>query len=198
MVSTNVNRILSWPLQFVPAMVVVVTLLLLWMVLAPQVMGQTNAVQVTPSVTQQTAPATMDLSAIEALSDLTMQLRGSREQLVAEWNSWVSETENASRPTAKMIAKGKSVAAAMDDLASKMYEAPRPAGVRFQHDQLSEGYFYLATGMRYLVLNAETGNSEYFIRGTDSINEGALRVRQSEEDLMDILTIKRFSVQTAR
>ena len=198
MVSSSVNRILSWPLQFVPAMVVVVTLLLLWMVLAPQVMGQTDTGQVTPSVPQQTAAATMDLSGVEALSSLTMQLRDEREQLVSQWNSWVGEVGNTSRPTPRLIAQGKAIAAAMDDLASKMYEAPRPAGVRYQHDQLSEGYFYVATGMRYLTLNAETGNSEYFIRGTESINEGALRVRQSEEDLMDILTLKRFSVQSGR
>ncbi|GEM_PF-7013532 len=198
MVASSINRILSWPLQFVPAMVVVVTLLLLWMVLAPQVMGQTNTGQVTPSATQQTASASMDLSGIEALSSLTMQLRDSREQLVSQWNSWVGEIGSTTKPTPRLIAQGKSIAAAMDDLASTMYEAPRPAGVRYQHDQLSEGYFYLATGMRYLILNAETGNSDYFIRGSDSINEGAIRVRQSEEDLMDILTIKRFSVQTGR
>ena len=128
-----------------------------------------------------------EAAAMQALAQVVLETRAPREQAIRDWNAWVDTQVKAGHVDRGTARRARDLAAAVDALATRVYEAPRPAAARDAHDVLMEGYFKLAMGMEYLSLYAATGDMGYRLEGNRLLNEAALLLRRGEDGLLDVV-----------
>ena len=127
---------------------------------------------------------------VKSLASLAVNVaaqRKNRENLVRDWNSWVSAQTKAAGIGSVDVGRYHQNAASAAALADFVYQLGRPTMARAAHDTLSEGYFKLAQGLDRLAVYAETGDHKERLEGNRLLAESAILIPRGEEALQEIL-----------